>query len=247
MPTASPPTRDAAIEVSVFWFKYRKEIAAVLIVALLGFASYAGYWFYSERRDAAAASVLANAKSPPDYEQVIARYSRTPAGASAYLLLAEAQRKEKKFVEANTTLQTFIGKHSEHELVSTAHMAIATNLESMGKTDEALLKYQQVAATYPKRYVAPFALLAQVEPLKAKGQKDEARRVCENIMTNYRESIVAGEANRQLRSVKPSGPAEPGVKSTVGPAPPAMLARPPVPVPAKAPSVAPTPGTAKPK
>lgn len=247
MPTAFPITRDAAIEARVFWYRYRKEIAAVFIVALLGLAGYAGYWFYSEQRDGAAASLLASAKNAHDYEQVIARYPRTPAGASAYLLLAEAQRKEKKFAEANTTLQTFISKHPEHELVSTAHMAIATNLESMGKTDEALSKYRQVAMTYAKRYVAPFALLAQVELLKAKGRTDDARRVCENIITNYRDSILVGEASRQLRLLRPSGSADSGAGSTVGPAPPAMLARPPMPAPAKAPSAAPTPGTAKPK
>jgi len=35
----------------------------------------------------------------------------TPAGAAAYLLLAEAQRNEKKYIEANATLQVFINKN----------------------------------------------------------------------------------------------------------------------------------------
>ena len=225
MPTTPIATRDARVEAQVFWLKFQKEITAVLIIVILAMIGFAGYRFYSDRQEASAAGLLASAKSAPDYEQVIARYPRTPAGASAYLLLAEAQRKDKKFAEANTTLRTFVSKHPKHELEATAHMAMATNLESMDKTDDALSMYQQVAVGFPKSYIAPFALLAQAELLKAKGRTDEARRVCENIMTQYRETIVAGEANRQLRLLKPAAPP-----------------------PSKAPSTAPTPSAApKPK
>ena len=123
-------------------------------------------------------------------------------------------------------------------------MAMAANLESMDKIDDALSMYQQIAVGFPKSYIAPFALLAQVELLKAKGRTDEARRVCENIMTQYRESIVASEANRQLRLLKPSGSAQSGARSTIAPGTiPPMLARPPgaAPAPSKAPATAPAP------
>jgi TolA-binding protein len=239
MPTAQPPSRDAAIEARVFWIKFRKELVVLLLLALLGMAGFAGYRFYSDRRDTTAASLLAGAKSASDYERVIAQFSNTPAAASAYLLLAEAQRKEKKFAEANTTLQTFINKYPKHELVATAQMAMTANLESMGRSDQALAMYQQIAASFPKSYVAPFALLAQVELLKTKGRIDEARRICEAIMTNYRESILAGEANRQLRSLKPGSQTQSASTSTD--APPPMLARPPEPRPVTTPGVAPMP------
>ncbi|PYK04444.1 MAG: hypothetical protein DME67_07915, partial [Verrucomicrobia bacterium] len=89
---------------------------------------FTGYRFYSDRRAASASASLASAKSAQEYQQVIARYPNTPAAADAYLLLAEAQRSEKKFAEANATLQTFIAKYPQHELVSTARMAMAANL-----------------------------------------------------------------------------------------------------------------------
>ena len=62
-------------------------------------------------------------------------------------------------------------------------MALAANLELMGKTDEALSTYQQVASLYQNSFNAPLALLAEVYLLKAKNRLDEARRVCENILT----------------------------------------------------------------
>lgn len=237
MPTTLPTSDNAAVE-SAFGIKYKNEIAAVLIVALLAMIGFAGYWVYTERQNTGAAGLLASAKNAQDYEQIIARYPNTSAGASAYLLLAEAQRHDKKFLEANETLQAFISKQPQHDFVSTARMAMATNLESLGKSDEALSMYAQVATAFPKSYIAPFALLAQVELLKARGRIDEARRVCEAIMTQYRESAVAGEAGWQLRSLRPSSSSQQlGLGS-----PPPMLARPALPAPTNAaPSAVPKP------
>lgn len=238
MPTAPPPSRDAALEARVFWIRFKSEIAVVLVVALVAIIGFAGYRFYSDRRDSAASALLSGAKSASDYQQVIARYPNTPAGAAAYLLLAEAQRNEKKFIEANATLQVFINKNPNHELATTAQMAMAANLESMGKTDEALSMYQRIAASYPKGFNAPLALYSQVHLFKAKNQDEEARRICETILTQYRDSLLAGEAARALRSLKPLGPSQPAATPTIPP----FLAAPSV-----TPAAPKPPGTATPR
>ena len=217
MPTAPPPSRDAALETRIFWERFKVEIAAVLLIALLAIIGFAGYRFYSDWRDSAASALLSSAKSAPDYQQVVARYPNTPAGAAAYLLLAEAQRNEKKFIEANATLQVFINKNPNHELATGARMAMAANLESMGKTDEALSMYQRIAASYPKSFNAPLALYSQVHLLKAKNQDEAARHVCETILTQYRDSFWASEAARVLRSLKPVGPSRPVATPTIPP------------------------------
>jgi TolA-binding protein len=224
MPTAPPPSRDVAIETRFFWERFKKPITAALIIVLIAVIAFTGYRFYSDRRLAAASALLASARSAQEYQQVIDRYPSTPAAADAYLLLAEAQRSEKKFAEANTTLQAFIAKYPQHELVSTARMAMAANLESMGKADEALAMYQQIASAYPNGYSAPLALLSQVYILKAKNRNDDARKICETVLTQYRTSFWAGEAMQQLRILKPitsSTPAPGG-----GPTVPPMLAAP---------------------
>ena len=235
MPTALPPSRDAALEARVFWIRFKNEIAAVLMIALLAIIGFTGYRFYSDWRDSAASALLSSAKNASDFQQVIARYPSTPAGAAAYLLLAEAQRDEKKFIEANETLQVFINKNPNHELATSARMAMAANLESMGKTDEALSMYQRIAASYPKSFNAPLALYSQVHLLKAKNKNDEARRVCEAILTQYRDSFWASEAARALRSLKPAGPSQPAATPAI---PPFLAAPPPTPA---------TPGPSGPK
>jgi predicted negative regulator of RcsB-dependent stress response len=255
MPTASPTSTDAAVEARVFWMRFQKEIAAALIVAVLAMIGFASYSLYTNRRDSNAAELLGNAKTEQDYQGVISRYSGTPAGASACLLLADKQRNEKKFAEANATLKEFIDKHPDHDFVPTAELAMAANLEALAKNDEALAIYQQVAAKYPNSFIAPLALISEVPLLKAKNRIEDARRICEDILTKYRipgqpvdaatrdnrmETVWAGEAMRQLRSLKP--PEQPKLPpAAAAPGVPPMLA-----APSAAPSSAPQPSTGAP-
>src|SRR6266480_2575401 len=229
MPTAPPPSRDVALETRFFWERFKKPIIAAAIVVLLAAISFTGYRFYSDRRATAASVALASANTAQEYERIIARYANTPAAADAYILLAEAQRKERKFAEANNTLETFIAKYRKHEFVSTAKLAMAANLDSMGKTNEALVMYQQIVSAYPNSYAAPLAMLSQVYILKGKNRNDDARRIGETMLTQYRTSFWAGEAMQQLRLLKPITRSTP--PPAVVPTIPPMLAIPAAPAP----------------
>ena len=245
MPTASPPPRDVALETRVFWERFKQPIIAALTVVLVAAIVFTGYRFYSDRRAAAASGALAAAKTAQEYQQVIDGYSNTPAAADAYIFLAEAQRKEKKFAEVNKTLESFIAKYPQHELVSTAKLAMAANLESMGKTDEALALYQQIASAYPNNYAAPMAMLSQVYILKAKNRNEDARRICDTMLTQYRTSFWASEAMQQLRLLKPITSSTPA--PTAAPTIPPMLAIPPGAAPQAPPAPNQPPGAPSPK
>ena len=210
MPIAKELRTDPALEAQVFWFKYRREIAILLILAIVAIFAIAGYRFYRDRREAAAATLFGAAKTPAAYEEVINRYGETAAAASAYLLLVDGQRKQANYAEANATLVKFLEKFPQHELASTARMAMAANLEAMGKQDEALATYQQIASANAGSFNAPMALIEQVHILQEKDRIDDARRICEMIMTQYRDSYAAMEASQLLRtflkSAKPQTP-----------------------------------------
>jgi tetratricopeptide (TPR) repeat protein len=240
MPIAKELRTDPALEAQVFWFKYRREIAILLILAIVAIFAIAGYRFYRDRHEAAAATLFGAAKTPAAYEEVINRYGDTTAAASAYLLLADGQRKQAKYAEANATLVKFLEKFPQHELASTARMAMAANLEAMGKQDEALATYQQIASANAGSFNAPMALIEQVHILQEKDRIDDARRICETIMTQYRDSYAAMEAGQLLRtflkSAKPQTPpivvpAKPGssASTTVPPTMKALPTAPPAP------------------
>src|SRR4029453_4816913 len=101
MPPVPPPSRDAALETRVFWERFKYQIIAALVILLIPLVGFTGYRFFSYRRAAHASALLARGKGPQEYEKLIGHFPDTPAGADAYLLLAEAQRREKKFAEAN--------------------------------------------------------------------------------------------------------------------------------------------------
>lgn len=221
-------TSDAALEREVFWERHKVTVLGAIIVAVLAVAGFGGYKFYSDYRANAAASLLASAKTAAEFQKVITEYPSTPAGGSAYLLLADAQTTEKKFSEANATLQTFLGKYPKHELAGTARLAMAGNLEALGKKDEALATYQRLVASEPRAFTAPVALFSQIHLLKEKKQIEEARRVCETILTQYRESRFAAEATYQLRLLKSSEPpAPPPTTNAPPPQSPAVNVAPP--------------------
>jgi TolA-binding protein len=244
MPTLT--STDTAPEREVFWDRYKKEVMAVLVVALLGMAAYGGYKLYTDRQANAAADMLASAKTAPDFQKVIADYPNTAAGASAYLLLADAQRNEKKFAEANMTLQTFLDKFPKNELAGTAGLAMAGNLEALGKKDEALAAYQRLVAGAPNGFVAPIALYSEIHLLKEKKQIDEARRVCETLMTQYRESRLAPDAAYQLRLLKPENTPAASPPQTVAQPPPAAAPSAPPPAQSVAPAAPPAPNNSQP-
>jgi predicted negative regulator of RcsB-dependent stress response len=227
MAAASQITADPALETQLFWEQYKTTIIAVAAVLVLGGLGYAGYQLYTARRAADATALLASANSPQQYQQVIERYPGSRPAASAYLLLAAQQRAKRNYAEANTALHKFIDQYPKHELITTAWMGVAANLESLGKNDEALSTYQRLATEYPQSFNAPLALIAEVPLLKAKNRIEEARRACETVMSQYRDSMVANEAIRELMALpRPPAPAASKPAPTQAPIP---MARPPEP------------------
>lgn len=204
MATVSQISHDPALETSLFWDQYKMPIMAIVAVLALGALGFAGYQVYTQRRAANAAALLAGAKTPQDFQQVIDRYAGSGPAASAYLLLASEQRAKKNYAEANATLHKFIDQFPKHELITTAWMGVAANLGSLGKNDEALSTYQRLVAEYPQSFNAPLALLSEVPLLKAKDRPDEARRVCETILSQYRDSVLMSEALRELQKLPKS-------------------------------------------
>ena len=144
-------------------------------------------------------------------------YSLKRSGAKRNLL-----RRTQRF-------EAFIAKFPQARVCEHGKMAMAANLESMGKSDEALAMYQQIASTYPNSYNAPLAMLSQVYILKGKNRNDEARRICETILTQYRTSFWAGEAMQELRLLKPITTSTPPPAAV--PTIPPMLAVPAAPAP----------------
>lgn len=205
-PTSSP---DPLLETQLFWTRYRTAILLTLAALLLAVLAYGAVHLYQAQRDAAAARLLAEAKTAPDYQKVIAEYPKTGAAVSAYILLALDAQEKRQFAEAKAIWEKFLGAHTQHQFASTALMGIGANLESLGKTEEALAVYRNAATKYPQSYNAPLALLAQARLLEDAGKSGDARRVYETILTQFRESYASLEASQALQKLQPTPPPMP--------------------------------------
>ena len=228
MPIAKEATANPTLDAQVFWYKYQREIAILLGLAVIGIVGMVGYRLYRDRREATAATLFSAAKTQTAYEAIINQHSDTAAAASAYLLLADAQRKDGKYAEANARLMKFLEKFPRHQLANTARMAMAANQHAMGKEDEAFATYQQVASANVSGFNAPMALIEQVHILQEKGKTEDARRICETIMMQYRDSYAAMEASQLFRTfLKTTKPETPPVGASPKSAAPATSTVPP--------------------
>ncbi|MEA3189112.1 MAG: hypothetical protein QOD99_2942 [Chthoniobacter sp.] len=202
MPSESDAIPNPGFEPQVFWELHKAKIiiyGVLLVVALLVFSIYQ---YTSQRRTAAAGSLLAQAGKAEDYRQIMAKYPRTVAAGNAHLLLAKELREAKQYEEATSLLREFTQKFPEHPLVSAGWLSLAETLKSAGKTDEAADTYQQIASKFPDSFAAPLAAMEQADLLKSNGKTDEAKRAYENIIAQYPESMIAQQATREMRLLR---------------------------------------------
>ena len=82
MPTAPPPSRDVALETRVFWERFKGQIVAIIVVVAVAAVGFVAYRAYADKQSAGASALLARSKSAQDYQDVLARYPNTAAGAA---------------------------------------------------------------------------------------------------------------------------------------------------------------------
>src|SRR5437667_12807258 len=75
MPIAKELRTDPALEAQVFWYKYRKEIAILLVFAIVALIGIAGYRLYRGRREATASKLFRAAKTPAADAEAISRHA----------------------------------------------------------------------------------------------------------------------------------------------------------------------------
>jgi tetratricopeptide (TPR) repeat protein len=172
--------------------------------------------FTEGRARAAAARDFAAAKTEDDYRRVIQAHSGSVVAANARLMLADQLRAAGKLDEAAATLREFIDKNANHPLIAGAWTSLGFTQQDQGKNDEALNTFQRVAATYPTSFAAPVALLAQARLYKVRGEMDQAKRLYEQVVSQFGQTNFAREALMETQRLpkKSEPPATAGAPAT---------------------------------
>ena len=188
-----------SFDLLVFWYHNRRKILIYVGVLAAALAGYGIFEIAAMQRKAASEALFAKAVTVADFRSVMSAYPGTRVAGDAALKIADKLREEKKFDEAEATLQQFINKHPEHPLAAGAWASLAATYELQGNLDKALDLYQQTASKYSSAYVAPVAMLAQGRIYLQKGKKDDARRIFQDVQARYQDTLFANEARRELR------------------------------------------------
>ena len=218
---ADAPPPAAEFDLLAFWIQYGKLIIRIATFAFLAVGVWGAIQFMEYRKRVGSEEALAGAKTPEEFRKVISDWGNTPSAAIAHLRLADELRKASKPEEAATALKDFLEKFPAHPLRAGAAHALAADLESAGKIDEALTAYQRLSSFGTKSAFAPLALIGQARVLNLQGKPDDARRALESVQQQFPDSPFFEEANTWLEEIKsPAGTKTGGSPRPVPPVPP---------------------------
>lgn len=201
-PVETTPQDETGFDPLAFWIQHKGKIQFLVALLVFGLLAYGIFQFAEKRARDAAANDFAHAKTADDFRKVIAAHPRSVVAGNAHLMLAELLRNEGKHDEALTNLRAFIDHHGDHPLISGAWTSLAFTLEAQGKSEEALSTLQKVAATYPTSFAAPVALMAQARIYKTRNDTAQAKRIYEQVVSQFGQSEFAREALVELQRLK---------------------------------------------
>lgn len=208
LPVPPPDDQQLTLESTgfdglMFWEKNRPALlagAAIVIAAVVG----AAFWIVNTHNSRLAAeALLARSTDQAGWQEVVAKYPKTPSAAAAYFLLAESLREEGKVDESTATYERFLAGFPKHPLTGGAKLGLAENLFLTGKSTEGVAELQSLVSSESASYAAPFALLIEGRVAAREGKLADARKIFSGLVSEYPQSLAARVAGAQLEEILP--------------------------------------------
>ena len=200
MPTdPSPTVHLSPLEI---WYMYKTKIltyAGIVAAALIFFGAYE---LHSYQQTTGSQSLYDKAETVADFQAVLKKYPGTVAAGNAALRLGDKLREEKKYDESEAVLRDFVAKNPGHPLASGGWTSLAATYEMQGNLEAALEANASAIAKFPDNYTTPIAMTAQARIYLMKGQKDDARRIYQDIMARFPRSLYARKSQQELLLMK---------------------------------------------
>lgn len=193
------------------WIELNKKnlIRCGIILIVLGFGLGIYRWRNSQRESMANQALLEinppgdgrSTNTPPskaaEYLKVAADFQGTAAGERALLLAAGDFYAHGKYTEAQTIFENFLKRHGDSPLAFQATLGVASCLDALNKTDEALAKYQEVTR-YSIGAGASQARLAMARIYETKNQPEQAIKAYDEL-TKAKDLNIWNSEARTLR------------------------------------------------
>lgn len=207
----SASVRQPKAESFLDWFHVNSRLvtgATVVVLAALG-----GIWYYqaaktrklqnADKQLLLAKQSLApgNANLPlaeADLSKVADRYSGTPAGTEAGMLLAQLKLEKGDNQGAATYLEGLAKRLASGPGAASVRDLLGDAYAQLGKTAEAAAEYERAASHTEMPNEKAYLLSKAGHAFMAAGKRADARRIWEGLTTNQVSPGLAAEARERL-------------------------------------------------
>lgn len=198
------------------WFQVNSKLLGGAAVVIAVFA--AGYWFYlrsqqiktvnAERALNQAEQSLQSgntALATSDLQRVISRYSGTPAGTQAGMLLAQTDYSAKKYQDGIKALESVAPKAGLSQ--AAVRSLIGDGYSEMGRSADAAKSYEQAAQSTEFPNEKTYYRAKAARSYTAAGDLAQAKKLWSELASSDKPTAVAAEARVRLAELeaKPAG------------------------------------------
>jgi hypothetical protein len=127
-----------------------------------------------------------------------------PADDSAAYLFASANE-ERRRAHPSSAMALYGDLQSRHptsEEAAVSCVSLGWLLLAKGSISEALSQFDHYLDTSPRGLLAPEALFAKAQALRANGQRDEERKTWNALLSRFADSVYASEAWRRVEALR---------------------------------------------
>jgi TolA-binding protein len=192
-------------------------LAVILAIAAAAFVIYRGIQKSAEET---AGVALNKAEDLASLQKVVTEHTKTAAGGSAMVLLANRQWADGQQDAAIATLQKFISENPSHPALPSARASLGGKLMAQGKNEESTKIFQALVSDESARFIAPYALISLGDIAKTAGDLTKAEEFYNKVKSDFPDSSFSKTATSRLTALKAKAP----VEIEAPPAPPAPAA-----------------------
>jgi predicted negative regulator of RcsB-dependent stress response len=165
-------------------------------VAVLVAVGVSLYLRQREENAARASEELLKQPTIESLEKAVADFGGTPSGVAVALKLAKAYYDAGRYGEALSKYEEFVKLHADHPFADVARVGRGFALCGLTRNDEAIEVFRTFRKENPAHYLAAQAAFGEAACLTAKGKKDDAKSLLQELRAANRESAWDAAAKR---------------------------------------------------
>ena len=196
-----------------------KRIAIGAALALIAIFVVTFYTYRQNQREIAAGEALtqaciseSGAQLAEACQKIATDYAGTLAAQRARLQGATALFITGKYADAQTQFQMFLDAYPDNFFTAQATLGLASSLDALGKTDQAINAYQRASNQTSDLNVAVSAKFSLARIDEAQGKLAEAQRLYREVARSYGNTSLGSQAGLRAMDLSdrlPKAPATP--------------------------------------